>query len=1105
MMQSRSVVTLILLFAAVLSCREEKRDTATLFELLPAGETGIDFGNTLDETEDFNIIQYLYFYNGGGVAIGDINNDGWSDLYFISNQHGNRLYLNKGNFKFEDITANAGVAGAGNWKTGAALADVNGDGLLDIFVCGVGNYKKFDGRNQLFINNGDLTFTEKADEAGLAFRGLSTQASFFDYDNDGDLDMYLLNHSVHSTRAFEKSSVRLQHDSISGDRLYRNELVPSGTLHFTNVTTEAGIFNSRIGYGLGIGISDINRDGYADMYVSNDFAENDYLYINQKNGTFHEEIARAMSHSSRFSMGNDIADFNNDLWPDIVTLDMLPRDETVIKSSVGEDSYEIYSFKLKYGYQKQVSRNTLQLNLGAADSGRVIFSDIAPLAGVEATDWSWSPMLADFDGDGFKDLFISNGIMRRPNDLNYLNFISSDSVQKTLQTNSLSGIRHMPEGRVSDFMFRNSHNLTFEDKTAAWGVQTPSVSSGAAYGDLDNDGDPDLVVNNINEPAFIYRNQSKKRFLNLHLKGDSTSANRFAIGAKVVLEQDSLVQLQELYPQRGWCSSSDHRLGFAQPEGKYALRITWPDGTCQRIEGPLTDQEIVYAKSRSACDDHPAGTTPLMKRVQLAEGYRHQENEFNAFNRESLMPHMLTTEGPPLAVADVDGDGLEDFFVGGAQDQGGVVYRQTGNHFTPMPQPAFRSDARCEDVDAAFFDVDNDDDMDLIVVSGGQETVDRSNVLMPRLYINNGKGNFTRSKSALPEIYLNASCVKPFDYDHDGDMDVFIGSSVMAFLYGMSPVSYLLVNDGKGTFRVNQQWLGRSQFDNATRVRPGMVKDAVWADVNGDRREDLVLVGEWMPVTVLIQQADHTFSNQTPAFGLSGTRGWWNAVIADDFDHDGDLDLVAGNLGMNSRLKASADKPLKMLLGDFDANGGSDHILVYYNGDRQYPFVSRDQLVKQLPHLKKKFLHYENYRDAVLSDIVTPEQKQTSAELTIDMLQSVYLRNDGQHFEVVPLPMEAQVFPLETMLSDDVDHDGNLDIILAGNFTATQPDIGPYDAGIGLVLKGDGHGHFESFSPMRSGFVVKGEARDIAVVHTSQNQKIYLVSRNNDSLVAFQP
>ncbi|NOT73311.1 MAG: CRTAC1 family protein [Cyclobacteriaceae bacterium] len=1107
-----------LLFVSLLlvACKENSSDSKR-FSLVPASTSGVEFSNDLLEDENFNIVEYLYFYNGGGVACGDINNDGLIDLYFSSNQNSNKLYLNKGNFKFEDITDKAGVIGLGNWKTGVTMADVNGDGFVDIYVCGVGKYKGFNSTNQLLINNGDLTFTDRTEEYGLSFTGRSTQAIFFDYDLDGDLDCYLLNHSVHSAGSYVTISHRLDTDSLSGDILFRNDLTTNDSqkpsAKFTNVTSKAGIFSSRLGYGLGIGVSDINLDGYPDIYVSNDFQENDYLYINKKDGTFKQVLEKSMPHTSRFSMGVDIADFNNDGRSDIVSLDMLPRDESIIKTSAGEDGYEIYKFKLKYGYHYQVARNCLQVNRSISDTS-VFFNDIAPQSGVDATDWSWSPLLADFDNDGLKDMFITNGILRRPNDMDYINFISNQAIQdslKTMDKGDMDILDAMPKSKVSNFIFKNGDGMKFADSTSNWGLDRFSISNGSAYADLDNDGDLDLIVNNLNEKAYLYVNNSNdSSYLKVNFQG--SRANKQGLGSKLIAYSQGNITYQEVSSSRGFCSSSDTRLnvGLGHVKSIDSLFIIWPGGAFQKMINVRSNQMItVDEKQASGNFNYQSlrSTRTLLQPLSLNEtpSFAHKEDDVNAFNNEGLIPHMLTTQGPPLAKGDVNGDGLVDIFIGGGRDQSAGLFIQTkSGAWTNFNNEAFKSGAQCEDIAAEFFDADGDGDLDLMVASGGQNPQSSPEDLKPRFYRNNGKGIFKNEESALPRFIVNASCIKASDFDQDGDMDVFIGASVIPFLYGMSPTSFLLSNDGTGSFSMINNWLGNSRFDNPTMVKPGMIKDAIWTDVNLDKKPDLILVGEWMPITVLIQNDLHQFENRTEEFGMKQTNGWWNVIIASDFDKDGDDDFIVGNLGLNSRLKASPEKPVKMYLGDFDSNGGSDHILVYYNGDKSYPFASRDQLVKQIPMLKKKFLKYTDYRNVILESIITPQQKGNSAEMHVDVFASSYIENRNGKLIRSDLPGEAQSSPVYAIDAGDFNNDGRLDIILGGNLIATQPDFGPYDGSIGLVMTGDGTGRWKSVDPMLSGLLITGEVRDIQIVNNFKKEKIVLVSRNNQAIVGFK-
>lgn len=1094
---------LLLTCTVALSCSKQRSDqnVGTVFHALSPEQTHISFANQLNETEDFNIIEYLYFYNGGGVAIGDINNDGLSDIYFTSNQNENKLYLNKGDFVFEDITKKSGTGGSGNWKTGVAMADVNGDGFLDIYVCGVGNYKKFDSHNQLFINNGDLTFTDQTDTSGLFFKGFSTHASFFDYDNDGDLDLYLVNHSVHTARSYGDVSLRYQQDSLAGDRLYQNQLAQTGQTYFRNVTTSAGILNSQIGYGLSVGVGDVNQDGWQDIYVSNDFHENDYLYINQGNGTFRQQIENAMRHTSRFSMGNDVADVNNDSRLDILTLDMLPKDEGVLKVSAGEDPYEIFQYKLRFGYHYQYARNCLQINSGIQDS-LPQFHDMGCLAGVEATDWSWAPLLADFDNDGLKDIFITNGIERRPNNMDYISYLNDPDVQE-MSDHSLA--QKMPTGKVPNFFFRNSGSLTFQDVTKEWIGDAPSISNGAAYGDLDNDGDLDLVVNNLNEVASIFRNDFQQpgtnRYLQIELKGKQY--NSVGIGTKVFTWAGEESYYYEQSLSRGWLSSVDPKLhiGLGKHETVDSMWVIWPDRSFQKLFSIKTNQLLqISQENASGSWDYTRDLDGKGNEIFVEHNalqYRHRENSYNSFNKEILMPHMLTTQGPRMAVGDVNGDQLEDLFIGGAAGQPGSLFIQDQHSsFRRSAQPSIALDSAAEDIGCAFLDANGDKALDLVVVSGGQRFSDANNNLSPRLYLNDRQGNFKRSKEGLPHISVNASCVKPYDIDQDGDVDLFVGGRV-AEAYGIDPPSYVLINDGKGNFSDHtEKILGKKSL--------GMVSDAVWTEVNDDNKIDLIVVGEWMPLTVLIQGESLIFEDRTVDFGLDKSNGWWNTIVSSDIDKDGDEDFLVGNLGLNSRLRANSDKPISLYVADLDQNGSIEQILTYNNGQPSVPFLSRDQLIKQVPSFKKKFSSYAEYEHVRLNDILPAQPDVSIVKKDAFMFASVWLEKRAGTLVIHQLPIAAQASPIYAFHVEDLNNDGLNDILLCGNLYAVQPELGRYDASSGIILYGKDDKTFEADVLSKSGFNVPGEGRDIKSIRLKSGEKLYLVARNNNTVKAFR-
>jgi hypothetical protein len=1092
------------LLLSILGCREQDAvpEQDTLFRLLPPDANGITFANTLQESPKLNILNYLYYYNGGGVAVGDVNNDSLPDIYFTANEQPNKLYLNRGNLQFEDITESAGVAGQPGWATGVSMADVNGDGLLDIYVSQVGAHEGLSGHNQLYINrgtdeNGLPVFKEEAAAYGLDIQSFGTQAAFFDYDRDGDLDVYLLNHTVHSPETYvpaRRGRVR----SPLGDRLMRND---EGK--FVDASEEAGIYGSIVGYGLSVSIADINADGWPDIYVGNDFHENDYLYLNNGVGTdgkvtFTESLEQVINHTSRFSMGHDIADINNDGRLDIAVLDMKPEDERVLKISAGEDPYDIYQYKLQYGYNHQYARNTLQLQVG--DS---LFSEVGQLAGIDATDWSWSALLADLDNDGWKDLFISNGIYRRPNNKDYIDFISNQEIQASLNSGDMREdmnlIEKMPTEPVSNYAYRNRGDLTFGNETAKWGLAQPGFSNGTAYADLDNDGDLDLVINNVNAVASIYENRASEKlqdhhYLRLRLKGDGK--NTAGLGARVWAYAGGQTFYQEQSPVRGFQSSVEPIIHFGL--GRHAvvdsLEIIWTDGRQQILREVNTDQVLTLKQSDAGEVAKSQQRSPLSTVFEDVSHdwqlpYRHQENNYIDFNSEALVPHMLSQEGPALAVADVNGDGLADIFAGGAAHQPAqLLLQKADGSFVAHQSDLWQVEQDFEDVDAAFLDADGDGGQDLYVASAGNQTNGPS--LQDRLYLNDGQGNFSRKPEALPKMNTNTACVSPLDFDQDGDMDLFVGGRSVPGRYGLMPHSYLLQNNGQGNFTDVTEQLAPELGE------VGMLTSALWMDYDADGWQDLIIAGTWMPIMIFQNQQGERLV-KVVAQSLEKSHGWWNTLAAADMDGDGDVDLLAGNLGLNSVIKAGEDEPAELYVKDFDENGSLDHILTFYKSGKSYPFATKAELTKQIVSLRKKYLKYADYADSQVEDIFSTEQLAAAEKRQAYYLASSYLENLGNgEFKIHSLPLQAQFAPVNGILVNDFNGDQILDIVLAGNSDAVGPKQGRYDASYGLLMLGRGDGTFDVQGPEESGLIVKGETRKINKLQGPSGE--YLVFGRND-------
>lgn len=1085
--------------AAATACHPAK-ETPALFELLSPSATGVRFENRLPEDTSFNILNYLYYYNGGGVAVGDVNGDGLPDLYFTANVGGNHLYINKGNYRFEDVTERAGVGGRPGWTTGVTMADVNGDGRLDIYVSGV-TYLGMQGHNTLYINNGDGTFTDRTKEYGLEHVGYSTQALFFDYDGDGDLDMFLLNHSVHTERTIGRQADRNERTPRTGGMLFRND---GG--HFTDVSAQAHIYGGVEAFGLGVVASDFNGDGCPDLYVSNDFQENDYLYINNCDGTFSERIATATGHTSRFSMGVDAADINNDMLPDIFSVDMLPQREEILKTSANAESYNLFDMKVKAGYHPQYARNALQLNRGG---GR--FSEIGYLAGVFATDWSWAPLFADLDNDGRKDLFITNGIYRRPNDLDYINYVGNEAVQASLARgitrDNMSLLKKMPQVPLAKYAFHNNGDLTFTNMAGPWGLAQPGFSNGAAYVDLNNSGALDLVVNNVNAPASIYRNRAREvngnHYLTIALRGQGM--NTGGIGATVIVRHGATRQMLEEMPTRGFQSSVDPRLHFGLGASTRidTLTVIWPDRRFQTLVDVAVDRILTLEQRNAAGRYVPPrqASPPLFDDVTARSkiDFTHAEQTFLDYDREPLMPHLLSREGPALAVADVNGDGLDDIFVGGAKWQPSRVYlQQRDGTFRLSSQPALAADSLAEDVDAAFFDANGDGKPDLVVAAAGNEFWGSAEPLRPRLYLNDGHGNLRRDVNALPAIFENAGCVVPGDFDGDGHVDLFIGSRVVSRQYGMIPHSHLLRNDGTGHFTDVTATLAPALS------QAGMVSSAAWVPSATAGKLDLVVVGEWMPVRVFRQEQGR-FVDRTREAGLAGTSGWWNTVTAADLRGTGRSDLVLGNLGLNSYLRASSAEPARMYVGDFAHNGTLQQILTFYKDGVSYPVAGRDELVRLIPSLRSRYVTYKDFGASRVEDIFPATELAHATVLEARTFASAVALSDGKGgYALKPLPMEAQFSPVYAAVAGDYTGDGVPDLLLGGNFSGVTPTFGRYDASYGLLLRGDGAGGFAPVEMERSGVVIDGEVRHMRALRGANGERLIVVARNDTTVMVLR-
>jgi len=1099
-----NLISKSLLLLGLMTLTETAHAQSLLFESLPPQKTGVQFKNTLSETPKSNVLTYEYFYNGGGTAIGDFNNDGLDDLYFTGNMKPNALYINQGNFKFKEIAASAGVNCPDGWKTGVALADVNADGFLDIYVCYSGKGDPNRRRNKLFINNGNLTFRESAAEYGLNDPGYTTHASFFDYDRDGDLDMYLLNHNVVVIREFEYANARKVRDPYAGHKLYRND---NGK--FVDVSEAAGIKGNPLAFGLGITAADINKDGWIDLYVSNDYVEPDYMYINNGDGTFTDRMPEYVQHISYFSMGCDISDINNDGLADIFTVDMLPEDNRRQKLLYGPENYEHYALMVMNGFYFQNMRNMLHLN-----NGNGTYSEIGQFAGVSKTDWSWAPLFGDYDNDGWKDLFITNGYYRDYTNRDFLKYKGDyyfQSAKAGVKADTFRLVTSMSSTPVHNYMYRNNGDLTFSDNSTSWGFGENNFSSGAAYGDLDNDGDLDLIINHQNATASVLRNHQRERNPDKHylqVMLDGTGQNRQGIGAQVTIWTQGKQQYVERTTSHGFQSSISGRMHIGLGDNTIidSMTVVWPDGKVQRIGQVKSDQllKVSYADpntgSKSVASAKLAPSLPknsMFTHTDPVVPYEHMEEGYNDFKRQPLLMSMLTTCGPVMASADINNDKREDIFVGGAQGKPGEIYLQDGQGRFQAVTPKGLFDKIYNDADAAFIDVDGDQDLDLYVVSGGyNEYEENDKALQDRLYLNDGKGNFSRADGWLPAMLSSKSCVAPFDFNHDGQMDLFVGGRVIPGMYPLTPASFLLQNN-KGSF----ENAGAKMLPDKGII--GMVTDALWADVDGDKWEDLIVVGEFMNIEVFGNKEGKSFERITAKVFDMPMPGLWNTIAGYDFDGDGDQDFIIGNLGLNTQLRASETQPIGLTYKDFDGNGSIDPMLTHYIQGVSYPFASRDELLDQFYSMRPKFTSYKAYADARLEDIFTPADLKSATTLKVTTLESIYLENKSGKLLPHTLPAQAQFSPLYALAIADVDHDGQMDFVAAGNQSSIRIRMGVIDANFGQVFKGDGKGNFQYVTQDESGLTITGDVKSLKVLPV--NDKTYLcVGINNVGIDCYE-
>lgn len=1074
--------TIILCFSILfLACN--KGDL--LFKNPTSQETGLYFKNTITPTNSLNILDYLYYYNGGGVALGDINNDGLLDIFLSANQEKNKLFINKGNLQFEDITAKSNVSGNSSWNTGAVMGDVNGDGLLDIYVCAVVGVHGFYGYNELYINNGDETFTESAQQYQLDFDSYSSSAAFLDFDLDGDLDIYLLNHAIHTQESFGKADLRYKRNEQTGDRLLRND---GGT--FTDVSESAGIFGGINGYGLGISVADFNQDGFPDIYVGNDFHEDDYYYINNRDGTFSDQLKEYFGHTSRFSMGNDVADINHDGLPDIISLDMLPEDEVVLKTSEGDDNIQIQKLRTqKYGYHYQFTRNMLYVN--QQNSG---YLETALLSGIAATDWSWSSLFADFNQDGEQDLFISNGISKRPNDLDFIKFVSNEQIQKKIDNTKLvdqKALQMMPSGEAHNYIFKGVKNLEFEDKSGEWISNKKGVSGATALGDLDNDGDLDLVVSNINENVSLYINQTDEKANYLKLKFDYPSPNTFGIGTKVYSYTKGELQFKELYTVRGFQSSSEPMVhfGYGSVQQVDSITIVWPNKTFQTIKNIAVNQQMIIRPENTKPLDNDSfykKESPLFKESAntLGVNFTHVEDNYTDFNRQKLIPYQNSDRGPAVAVGDLNNDGKEDIYFGGSKFNSAKFFVQKDNFFEEEKIEIITKDSINEDITALIIDLNNDKKNDLIVGTGGSDFYDKMTPLLD-VYYTQGDVNF--EKQELPSYFENAAVMKSADYDNDGDLDIFVGNNMVSNDFGAMPNSYVLKNNN-GKFSILQN----QPFQNV-----GMITDAIWEDYNLDGFIDLILVGEWM-TPKFFKNTNGNFVEENII--KSTLTGLWQQITPFDIDKDGDIDYLLGNWGKNSKFEASQEHPLRMYYSDFDENGSTETIICNFKNGAYYPLLGLDELGSQIVSLRKKFNNYKSFAGKSIDAIFEPSVLKKAHIFEVNTLASGYLKNENNTFTFVPFKNELQVSPISAFLEFDFDANGENEVLVAGNYFGVSPYHGRFDSFPGALIFNEN----KIILGNKIGLDFSQKAVKKLNIIKVQNKSYVLATINNDSAQVYQ-